>query len=272
MRRSMVLLLSHRVEWQIAIHRSVPSATSIYGGFKGQFRARLSVASQHNAQSATATCEAMHWALKKFLFKPIKLHCSTETKGMTMRKALLCLAIAGGLAGCGDVKPANKEAYRVQVTYTLFGYPRRSETVNFTPDGRDITYLAFSGRDGSDPIDKNGTSFHTIWIQPDPRSYDQIRGTDLFHDIRLNINFSLGNGRDGLHVLHFSGPMDYMSSQEFQNCVGINCVGGTVAKHLDVQGDISLVQDVPATYELPNGLKMSLVLVPDSRFSFPQTR
>jgi len=189
-----------------------------------------------------------------------------------MRKALLCLTIAVGLAGCGDVRPANKEVYRVQVTYTLFGYPRLSETVSFTPDGRDITYSAFSGRDGSDPIDKKGSSFHTIWIQPDPRSYDKIRGTDLFHDIRLNINFSLSNGRDGLHVLHFSGPMDYMSSQKLQNCVGINCVGGTVAKHIDVQGDMPLVQSVSATYDLPNGLKMSLVLMPDSRFASPQTR
>lgn len=119
-------------------------------------------------------------------------------------------------------------------------------------------------------MDKKGESFHTIWIQPDPRSYDQIRGTDLFHDIRLNINFSLSNGRDGKHVLHFSGPMDYMSSQELHNCVGTKCVGGAVAKHLDVQGDMSLIQDVPTTYDLPNGLKMSLVLMPDSRFTVPQ--
>lgn len=188
-----------------------------------------------------------------------------------MRNALLCLAIASGLAGCGGVKPLGKDAYRIQVTYILFGYPRQSDTVTFAPDGRDIGYLAFSGRDGSDPINKNGMSFHTIWITPDPQSYDQIRGTELFHDIRLNMSFSLNNGYDGLHLLHFSGPMDYMSSQELRNCVGIDRVGGTVTKHLDVKGEMSLAQDVPVTYDLPNGLKISVILQPESRFTQPQS-
>lgn len=190
-----------------------------------------------------------------------------------MRNAILCLAVAVGLAGCGAVKPSSKDTYRAQVTYTLFGYPATIQTVNFGLDGKDISALMFTGRDGSDPIDKKSSdSFHTNLLYLNPKAFDQVRGTDLFHDIRLVVSYHLNKASSGQHSMHFWGSMDYMSSLELRGCAAQSCVGGNVAKHLDIQGDVPLTQDVPATYDLPNGLKMSVVLEPDSRFTMPQTR
>jgi hypothetical protein len=174
------------------------------------------------------------------------------------------------LSACGTAKPMHKDAYRVQVTYILLGYARNSGTVNFDPDGKDVSVDRFFGRSGGSPAGEGRDSFHTIWIQPDPRSYDQIRGTALFHNVRLNLSFGLAEKSDGEYVVDFSGPMDYMNTQEIRNCVGVQCIGGNIAKHLDVHGSVHLTPDVPARYDLPNGLKLVIVLEPESRFITPQ--
>lgn len=184
-----------------------------------------------------------------------------------MRNAFVCLMIAVCLSGCGTIKPSRKDTYRAEVGYTLFGYPGVSQTVNFAPDGKDISALAFVGRDGSDPVDKGESdSFHTNLIYLNPKMYDQVRGTDLFHNIKLVVSYHLNQDDVRQHILHFWGSMDYMSSLDLRNCMDPACVGGTVAKHLDIQGNIPLTQDVPATYDLPNGLKMTVVLEPEARF------
>jgi hypothetical protein len=219
------------------------------------------------SEAAVVSGRTVPFGLKEFFAGRYTCIGILKSKGLTMRAVLLCLVCATFLSGCGEVRPSGKDTYRADVHYTLFGYPAATQTAKFSSNGKDISALMLSYRDGSTPVDKNSSdSFHTNVLYPNPKVYDQIKGTELFHDIRLVVSYHLNKSSTGPHSLHFWGSMDYMSSLDLRNCVGPNCVGGTVAKHLDIQGDVPLLQDAPATYDLPNGLKMTVVLQPEARF------